>query len=424
MRLLAALFAAAVLGFAPAARAQTITINTVVRTNSPRAPELPGGVVSSDLPIGLRDCTCENWRVTGSFSGSVTGASPRFEYWVGTTSTACATLMNRAGSGTTVPSCWQIPDDIVASVPITTSFTVDIPSVLLVNPLDRTCTPLPGRSLSGSVFFTVLARGPDDMTPNVTREIAYNLEQPVAPTSVTATAQEGSAQVVWSVSNSATDDAGAAVLSPSIAGFYALCFPGPPATFDAGFRDACPGGLINVGDAHFDVSDTGVFDDATDVGVDGFTDVVTTDTGTLVDAVGADVTTTCAQASVPAGFDANDDTQFQRYKCSDLRGRTDTTFTVQGLSNGVPYRFGVVTQDTAGNRSAVVATTACITPQPITDFWEHYHGSGGAAQPGFCATRPGPVAFRGIVPVAFAIVGLVAWRRRRKRSKSDTRGDA
>ncbi|MEI8257631.1 MAG: hypothetical protein WCJ30_18300, partial [Deltaproteobacteria bacterium] len=256
MRLLAAVFAGIVLGFAPAARAQTITINTVVRNNSPRAPELPGGVVGSDLPIGLRDCTCETWTITGSFSGSVTGASPRFEYWVGSTSTACATLANRAGSGTTVPSCWQIPDDVVPSSPITTSFTVIIPSVLLVNPSDRTCTPLPGRSLSGSVFFTVLARGPDDMTPSVVREIPYNLEQPVAPSSVIATAQESSAQVVWSVGASATDDSGAAILSPSIAGFYVLCFPGPPATFDAGFTDACSSG-INVGDAHFDVTDTG-----------------------------------------------------------------------------------------------------------------------------------------------------------------------
>jgi hypothetical protein len=293
-----------------------------------------------------------------------------------------------------------------------------------VNPLQGQCVPLPGRATSGSVFFSVLARGPDDMTPMAVQEIPYNFSTAESPNTVTATAQEGAALVQWSIGTS-TDEAGTAVLSPSLAGFYVLCFPGPPNGFDAGTPDACtPVNIGDLGPVDTGITDLGFVDDL------GTTDIVESDaTDDLVDALDAASTVaalTCSEVSVPAGFDPNDDAQFNRFRCSDLRARTETQFTVQGLSNGQPYRFGVVAQDTAGNRSVVVSTATCVTPQPVTDFWEHYHGSGGAAQPGFCAVRPGPVGWKSVVPFAFGVAALVAWRRRRakKIASCSDRGDA
>ena len=433
----AALFSLPILALAPVASAQTITINTSIRNGSPRASELPAGVVASTDPVGLRDCSCESWTFTGSVSGTISGANPMLQFWVGSSATACTASAMRVGSGTLTPSCWPIPGEIIPSQGVQPGFSVTIPSALLVNPVTRTCTPLPSLNTSGSTFFTVLGIGPTEMPPQATQEIPFNFDPPLEPSTVAATAQESAAQVTWTIGSDGTgtttvdeagnvivDEAGTTgVVSPTVFGFYVLCFPGPPPTFDAGQTDACT--PVNVGDAQFDVTDSGFVDDLTDT-VDA-TDA-TTDIATGTDVVAPEsgvVDTSCAAAVIPANFNANNDAQFNQYRCSPLITRTSTSYTVQGLTNGSNYRFGVVTQDTAGNRSVLVATQTCVVPQPVTDFWEHYQGSGGLAQPGFCATRPGPVGLRGVVPIVFAGLGLVAWRRRRKAKKDLTpRGDA
>jgi hypothetical protein len=387
-----ALLAAGVLFFAfqSVASAQTISIDHVVRSGSPRVSELPITGLAVSAPIGLRDCSCETWTIAGSISGTVAGPNPRLEFWVGTTPDACATAENRLGSGTSTPSCWPIPPDVVPGQGAGPVFSVTIPSVLLVNPMDRQCVPLSGRPATGSMFLTVLAFGPATATPFAAQEIDYILDPPPPPANAAALPQDASAQITWSIVDSPV----------SLAGYYVLCFPGAPATFD--------GGLVSSCSTPFDRADAGDAGSLGDVASDGEIPDAEND--------GDGVSGLCRLASVPSSFDLHDDTQFVRYRCSPLLSRTTTSFAVSGLTNGAAYRFSVVSQDTAGNRSALNATTDCVLPEPAVSSDGGLDGSlGGPARGCACSATQTSVPARGVVVMLSMFSGLAALGLRRRR---------
>ena len=105
---------------------------------------------------------------------------------------------------------------------------------------------------------------------------------------------------------------------------------------------------------------------------------------------------------------------FNRYVRGARTSTSATSATADNLTNGVPYRCVVVAEDNAGNRS-VSTSSQCVIPLPVTDFWERYRQSGGAAQPIGCGARPGArtgalLACISLVATAVALMG----RRRRK----------
>ncbi len=403
---------------ASAANAQ-VTFTLVTRENSPRAAEIPGGIVPIVDPVGRRDCNCESWRFQGTY---VPPAGARFvQFWVGTSATACATLMNRQ-PGLSTTTCWQLPTSLIPSQLVggTNSFNVSIPSRYLVDPINGLCVPPMGRSTTGSNYLSVLLVPPDDMSPIGAYTIPYNQDLPISPTNVVAESQENGARISWSL-GTISGDGGAVTVPENVRGIYVLCFGGP-VTFDAGAPRGCDASATSDV-ARTDAADVVDAVDADDVVSTDADDVVTsTDTGTsgtdsAVDEAGA----ACGVAGPPAGFDPNDDAQFERYRCSALIDRTSTFTVVQGLQNSVAYRFMVVTQDSAGNRSAVSTLSPCVTPQLVTDFWEHYTGSGGRARPGFCSVRPGALGggalAGGVVAFGIALAAMGVRRARRRRSK-------
>lgn len=88
-------------------------------------------------------------------------------------------------------------------------------------------------------------------------------------------------------------------------------------------------------------------------------------------------------------------------------GRTNATSDrAGGLVNGVTYEVVVYAYSDAGNRSEASAVVTG-TPQPVSDFWEHYQASGGA-EGGGCASGPaGALALLGTA-------ALLALARRKK----------
>jgi hypothetical protein len=432
MRFYSVLLALGVL-LAPAlAGAQaSVTITQVTRFNSPRASEVPSGVVPITDPIGIRDCRCELWRVQGNYVSPPNGQN--LEFWIGATPDSCKTSTNRFSSSnpTTNPTCFQINTSAVPSQPVGTgqnSFDVVIPARFLVDPLNGQCVPPGSFSTINTVNLSVLIRPPNEDPPIANQPFSYNLVPPPAPTSATATAGENSATVTWTIGQ-VTDDGGIPSIPPQVSGFWVLCVPRPP-SFDAGTPFVCDSAVRE--DATVDVPT----DIATDIATDGARDVVTSDIATMdvtmdaatsfdastMDGGGGGVCT----ATFPPGFDPNNDEQFQQFRCSNLLGRTATSFHVTGLTNGAGVQFAVVTQDTAGNRSVLSPLTACTTPQLVTDFWEYYESQGGQVKPGFCAVHPGFAGSSAVGVVAFggAVAALVRRRRARKTKANDTRPSA
>jgi hypothetical protein len=344
-----------------------VTFTNVVRDSSPRAPERPSGILTRDEQLGLRDCPCEHWTFEGAITPTANTRS--LEWWIGTTATSCQTGVNRFPANNA--TCWPLERlGINATLPINGNrFSFRIPARWLVDPINGTCTPPSQVSAGSNVYLTGLLRPPDDNVPSGALPITVSTTRPQTVQTVTASSAESSAIIEWQHLGS-TDDGGTAQTPANTAGYYVLCLP-RPAGYDAGTSGAnC--------DSSTAANSDGTSGDASD-------DVVQ-DTGVVTD---SGVAFSCSSAALPADFEPNDDSHLAQYACSGLLGVGSNRFTVSGLVNGESYRFAVIAQDNAGNRSLASSLTPCVTPEEVTDFWERYERSAGtnAARPGVCSVR-------------------------------------
>jgi hypothetical protein len=378
-----ALIALAVLGLSSTGFAQVFT--NISRSGSPRTRD-PGGVQSSlntTSPIGRRDCEGEEWTFTINYSANPGGmTTTSLQYFIGADAMACAMANARAPVTSGTPRCWpvrQTPSLTFTNPTTPLSYTVHIQSRYLIDPEGGNCvTPGTTQGTSNTNYLAVLAFPPSDSNVIGTYPISYDVTPPDAPTDVTASPGEGVAVLSWRYPGSlstATDGGTTTAAPPDLQGYWLLCDPPPgSAATDGGVSDAT---------AVLDGDDEG---DGTTGG-------------------------TCA-ASTLSTIDPNDSAVFARYRCSDLIGATATRGVAQGLTNGRSYRMAVVAQDLAGNRSTLSVAANCVTPVPITDFWESYRAAGGQARPGACGVGVGRVGGAGAwIGVA---LGVALWARRRR----------
>lgn len=363
------------------ASAQTATIQFLSRTGGSR------NVTSADRSVGRSDCSSnELWRFRVTL---LTAAVAAPEIWVGNTS-ACEST-NREPSVTA--TCWQVCGSMRQTCDVTlgaglTTYEFSIPAARIIDPTGGNCsrTDIPQRTGGvGSSYIvmtinnTIVATYTNAATSDA---IAYDVLPPEPPTNVTAQAGEAQVTVRWdytsSTSTTTTDDSGTTTTTGAelnLQGFYVMCDP-PPGTA------------------------------ATDAGVDAGIDA------------GSDAGVNCGTTAF-ATLDPNNVTLFNRYKCSDIVTAVTRSTQVAGLANGNYYRFAVVAEDLAGNRSAVSSTTlsTCVAPGPVSDFWEYYREHGGQANPAYCASRPWYSGGRGasLGLVLAAVAGVSLWRRRRSR---------
>ncbi len=384
------------------AHAQSCTFTNPIRNGSPRANDPgAGGYVSAMLPIGLRDCPSETWTFTVNYTAP--GPLTSMSYWIGVDTMVCGSSIQRYPVATGNAQCWHINymglDRV--SPPSTGTYMITIPSRYIVDPLNGDCAnPSTTQGTLATNNITLLGFPPTDSNIIGTPlGIPYNVSPPVGPSGVTAAPGESSAEISWSYAgNPLASGSDGGVAAPSnLLGFWLLCDHDP----------------IPVGDGGITGMDAGT-DAGTDIG---------TDVGTATDGSTLDATPLTGPACGTPGFlaiDPNNDAQFNQYLCPNqmtLIGSSSTNATAVGLTNFVAYRFAVVAQDTAGNRSMMAVSANCVTPVPVTSFWDHYRAEGGQALPGYCSARPwnrggtSPVPWGGLGLLG----GLVSLRRAGRR---------
>ncbi len=380
------------------AAAQAVTFTNVVRTGSPRAAEQAGGVLSRDQPLGVRDCPCERWTFEGTIMPQSNART--LEWWVATTATACATATNRFPSNNA--TCWPLSTlGINQTLPISGNrFSVTIPARWIVDPLNGACNLPTSVSSGSSLHVTAMLRPPDDAVPLGTVPVSVNTQRPITVQSVSASGAEGSAIVEWA--HQATGDGGTAQVPENTAGYWVLCLP-RIVGYDAGLSGTS---------CDLPVTDSGTSTDASAID-----DVAATDaTSTAMDS--SPGTGTCGTESLPSSFDPNDDGQLALYACSPFLSVGTARYTVRNLTNGSSYRFAVVAQDNSGNRATPSVFTSCVSPEQVTDFWEHYRNSpGNPAAPGACAVGPSRAPAGWLVTASLALAAVAAHRFNRRKER-------
>ncbi len=119
-------------------------------------------------------------------------------------------------------------------------------------------------------------------------------------------------------------------------------------------------------------------------------------------------------------LNVNDDASLLRF--SSLCGEADggvasaaTTASLVRLTLGRRYRFGVVAEDLAGNRSEIARAASCSSAQAYTDFWESYRATGGEGAAGCSVSTLGDSgAWLSSLMLAGALVALRRARSRRR----------
>lgn len=396
MRFTSIAFAACLITVPQLAAAQ-VTFTNVVRTGSPRAAEQASGVLSRDQPLGARDCPCEQW----TFEGTITPSSSArtLEWWIATNATACATATNRYPANNA--TCWPLSAlGLNQTLPIAGNrFSVTIPARWIVDPLNGACQ-LPSSVSSGSsLHVSALLRPPDDAVPLGTVPITVQTTRPVTVQTVTASGAESSAIVEWE--HLSTGDGGTAQVPENTAGYWILCLP-RIVGYDAGLSgSSCGSSTI----------DTGVSTDAT-----ASDDSATSDDASSTTMDSGSGSGSCGSESLPSTFDPNDDSQLAQYACSPFLSVGTARYTVTGLANGSSYRFAVVAQDNSGNRATPSTFTGCVSPEQVTDFWEHYRNSpGNPVAPGACSVRPGSARGSLIAGLTLALGAALTLRRARSK---------
>lgn len=371
--------------------------------NPTRAPApAPDASAPNNFTLGAQACRNEQWTFRVALAQPPAGDLAVFVR-ASSDGTAPNTCNVTTGNG-----CTRLGSVTVLRDGMSLSFTV--PANLLVPvALDPCALSAEGRT---RVF---VVENPDAMSPAVPSVIAsspyvpFDLNPPRLPQGVRAApSDEGAVTISWEP-EVVMADGGATVMDAT-----------NPTDASA--------------DADMDattVTDTGSVTDVVDV-VDA--DVGDADVVDVVDAPDASVVTmaryillcdpqtgaTCGDASASAlsAVDPYDTAALARYTAACGSGVTTTlsgtssNVTLRGLRSGAAWQFGVIAEDFGGNRSRV-GVSNCVTVQAFDDFWESYRQSGGTAQPGLCAARPGTNS-SGDAWWWTAAGLFVAWRRARR----------
>ena len=102
------------------------------------------------------------------------------------------------------------------------------------------------------------------------------------------------------------------------------------------------------------------------------------------------------------------------FLCSGLLPSTSTSYRIKGLQNGIYYGVGVAAIDKYQNASPIT-TLYYAQAIPTVDFYTEYKDLGGKAQGGYCAVAKGKRASGLLAVAGLVALGLVGWRRRRRR---------
>lgn len=234
---------------------------------------------------------------------------------------------------------------------------------------------------------TTTGTGTTGSTAGQQNGITVDMKGPLAVTGVRASSGDRRLGLEWT-GGSDTD----------VRGYVFYCQPRDQAPVDASATstiDECPDANTN-GEADADLGDGAV----ADAGEDASSGSSAVDACTPATTSGG----TCPAPAVSAATE-----------CGRVIQRTNTGFTDRVLTNGVEYSLAVAPLDAFDNVGTIASVSECFAPEAVNDFWKLYNDSGGNAG-GFCALEAvGLPAGSNAALVAFAIAGLAAARRGRRK---------
>jgi hypothetical protein len=135
----------------------------------------------------------------------------------------------------------------------------------------------------------------------------------------------------------------------------------------------------------------------------------TGDDGSNGDNAGTSTATTSTTG--PAGI-SEISTQFE-VPSGEIDDVTQTSLTLDGLTNGIKYVVVVTSVDGSGNFGPA-STPVCNMPSPVSDFYSTFRQANGGAPSGSCALEGAGIPVHAPA-FAVAFVGaLAAWLRRRR----------
>jgi hypothetical protein len=103
--------------------------------------------------------------------------------------------------------------------------------------------------------------------------------------------------------------------------------------------------------------------------------------GTAGGGAGGATATSCAQNILVEGEIPSE--EVEGFWCGDVTGRSSRNGQAEDLANNTTYAVAVSSLDAVGN-SGELSVVACITPKPVTTFYEGYKNAGGQGGGGFC----------------------------------------
>jgi hypothetical protein len=413
-RTFASLMAVASLGVVTSARAQSVTVSTIVkryvggRETQPRAQGLN--------PTGISFDDCDKKMVL-AFTYTQTGVTTAnnvqaFEVWVGTTECRDKNARGEATGGTG-QQCWQLAR---LTVPPPVSGTVEIPVRAIVSEQKQGTTLVTGDAdpdicgkgstgvRSYNVQFLPIDSKRDVIGTPGSYPINAKLFGPAAVSNVSAGSGDGLLTARWTPPSDTT-----------ILGFRIFCDPPP------GREAELPRGSAPVVDAQADVvttrrvcPDSGTStssdaaldgsDEAGDADLDGAatTSDASVDSGCYEENVntpgssGGGSTSGCSssvlvarKATATTGGEGGTQSVGpptsipDTYKCAEATGVNTGGANVTGVKNGVEYAIAVAAYDNYGN-NGLLSGLACRVPEQTDDFWDRYRSSGGGAGGAFC----------------------------------------
>ncbi|MFO0651563.1 MAG: hypothetical protein U0326_35405 [Polyangiales bacterium] len=354
------------------------------------APVRVGGTtVDATHPLGGTDCR-NRTQISFQVAYTSTTTFNDLEFWMGTDAMTCGTTTSRTATNGAA-TCWQITQATITGQQSTyTNSDLRIRANLLIDPVSGNCATLgTGRGTIATNYLSLLTTTASGVNMvGMGLSIPYDLDPPAAATGVAASPGEGALEVHWDsrTTSSTTDNDGgttSTTATTDLAGFYLLCDPPIDAPADAGVSDG------GVADGGLDVPDQTFGDD------------------------GGASSASCS-GTFPS-LDIYDSAVFNRYVRGSRTSASATVARASGLRDNTGYRCVVVAEDLAGNRS-VSLPTQCVVPVPITDFWERYRASGGAAQPISCAATAGSRRDSLAALAALATFAAASLSRRRRRT--------
>jgi len=398
------------------ARADGSVTVTIANATSPERVEKDGitrrtkrMTVSPD-GINLQDCRDDLQLLfpltVGGFS-----ASDNFEVWGSDQSGADCTVAT-ARSGPT-QTCYQVNANFSRVATQTTQIGVKEIIKGLASAAGSVgadgCRRVNAYTIS--LYFLVL-RG-TDVVGNAKATLSVDTQGPTALSGVRVQPGEAAVTIAWN----AVGEAGA----DDVKGARVFCDPDPKpvAASGGGTKTVC---LDDSGatTTAFDASDTVRLAEA------GVTcsEVATSGggAGAAIPTVGegfpSDGKSCASQAFAPVNGVklVADDALFAKYGCGATDGITGNSKRITDiagvpLENGKIYALAVAGIDSFGNLGEL-SPQVCQFPEPTSDFWRDYRGSGGQAGGGFCsATGPGfPAGSFGVLAIG-AVVTVSSLRR-------------